>query len=363
MKKENLRHIGLLCLILMATVSIAAQERQNDLLIGIWATNMCGKPVVLKVALNDENAKSSFAGYKYKAVLLNGREVGYGFKDGDDWFYLSPMATPGVYEGKTIYRNRLFKKWFPTRILVSDVNAFTAYDDPTVQTCGGSTHVYFRKEPRNEPKGQPQVKTIYTGTGFLLWDSALVLTANHVVEDGSEITVRFPSGSEYSATVLNRDANNDIAILKLKGFTEKQSGFQLDVGTPIQAGETVHALGYPLSSALGTQPSIVSGQISSPVGYRGSPTEFRMTTPINHGNSGGPILNEEGKVIGIAVSGYRPREQDQVEGVTFGIKMTAAVPLLQQAGVKLAAKLEKQSFTPSQIFSKFVKDVVLIEAK
>jgi hypothetical protein len=148
-----------LAIITLVSLNTFAQN-EDDPLIGVWSTNMCGKPIVLSIAANDEEAKSKFAEYKLKATLINGREVGYGFKNGDAWSYLSPMAAPGVYEGKTLYRNLLFKKWVPTRIRMADVNGFTAYDDPTVESCGGAMHIYERKEPRVEAKTPPTTQAI-----------------------------------------------------------------------------------------------------------------------------------------------------------------------------------------------------------
>src|SRR5688572_26162409 len=75
-------------------------QASEDPLIGIWSGSICGKRIVLAVVRNEEQN-----GYRLKAALLNGKEVGYGFKNGDSWFYVSPVAVEGVYEGKTLYRN------------------------------------------------------------------------------------------------------------------------------------------------------------------------------------------------------------------------------------------------------------------
>jgi S1-C subfamily serine protease len=328
-------------------------QASKDSLIGIWSGSLCGKRIILAVVLNDDPRE----GNKLKAVLLNGKEVGYRFDNGDPWFYVSPAAVQGVYEGKTVYRNLLFKRWYPNRVVMSAENVFTAYDDVTMATCGPTTNIYVRKEPR--PNAAPE-SPVAAGTGFLVVGSAFVITANHVVGRASTITVRFPNGDKYAAKVVGRDAKNDIAVLGLAGFVPSERGFSLGIQSPVSAGEIVHALGYPLSNVLGEQPSIVSGQVSSTTGLEDSPTEFRLTAPINPGNSGGPIINQYGDVVGITVATLRGRS---VEGIGFGVKIGTAIPLLQQAGIKVDEKPRRETLSASQVFASRWRDVVLIEAK
>lgn len=330
-----------------ARVSAQASE---DPLIGIWSGGQCGFSVVLAVVRNDEETP-----YKLKAVILNGSQVGYGFSDGHPWFYVSPLVAPGTYEGRITYRTVFRQFWFPTRILMSGQNAFTSYDDVTLRTCGGTVHTYLRKEPRPETA----VTRATSGSGFLLWNTALILTANHLVENPSRVRIRFPTAEGYDARVLARDSTNDLALLEVQGFQATTRGFRVNQQAVIVAGATVHALGYPLAPALGRNPSIVSGQVSSAVGMNDSPTQFRMTAPINPGTSGGPILNDRGLVVGIAISALRHR---LLEGITFGIKIATAVPLLQQAGVSHEA-WGGDRLTPDQIFERYARDVVLVEVE
>src|SRR2546423_13607604 len=94
-----------------------AAQTEIDPLIGIWSGSMCTKRILLAVTRNDEQN-----GFELKAVILNGKEVGYGFKNADTWFYVSHLAAAGVYEGKTVYRSRFFKNWFPNRLVMQSDN-------------------------------------------------------------------------------------------------------------------------------------------------------------------------------------------------------------------------------------------------
>jgi len=135
-----------------------------------------------------------------------------------------------------------------------------------------------------------------------------------------------------------------------------ERGFQIEHTSEVAPGETVHALGYPLGETLGKQPSIVSGQVSAMVGINDEPGQFRLTAPINPGNSGGPILNSHGTVVGVAIAVIR---QERIEGVAFGIKIKATVPMLQQLSVSLSGD-NSDSMSADEIFRRFAQDVVYI---
>lgn len=329
---------------------ITATQAQDDPLIGIWSGSLCTKRILLAVVRNDEQN-----GFELKAVLLNGKEVGYGFKNADTWFYVSHLAAAGVYEGKTVYRNRFFKNWYPNRVVMTSDSVFSATDDAR-GSCGSTTNVYVRKEVR--PASAPETISI-SGSGFLLHQTNFIVTAYHVIEGASQIAIRFPSGASYSARIAARDIKNDLAILKLLEFTPNEDGFRMDLKSSLSAGDLVHALGFPLTNELGQQPSIVSGEVSSTTGLDDSPTQFRMTAAINSGNSGGPILNQNGEVVGIVVSSLVGKS---IAGVNFGVKTSAALPLLQQVGIGIDDQRQVSSMTASQLFAAFSKNVVLVQA-
>jgi S1-C subfamily serine protease len=330
---------------------VTIDQANENPLIGIWSGSLCAKPILLAVIRNDEKN-----GFDLKAVLLNGKEVGYGFKDADPWFYVSPLAVAGVYQGKTVYRNRLFKNWYPNRIVMMDENIFSASDDAR-NSCGPATNVYVRKEPR--PKSAAASHPM-SGSGFLLGETAFIMTAYHVVREAKHIEVRFSSGDTYSAQMVASDMNNDLAVLKLVNYQVKDAGFTMNVNSSLSAGDLIHVLGFPLSSTLGEQASIVSGEVSSTTGIDGSPTQFRITAPINSGNSGGPILNPSGEVVGIVVSSLVGRG---VENVNFGLKTSTALPLLQQVGLGRETYQRGKPMTASQIFATLSKNVVLVNTQ
>lgn len=220
--------------------------------------------------------------------------------------------------------------------------------------------------PRPQPPAaEPRGMEVSSGSGFLLRDTNLILTNNHVVRDRAQITIAFPSGEEYPGRVVSRDRGNDLALVEARGLTAGSRGLVVASGVEIRVGETVHALGYPLGVGLSRRPSMVSGTISSAVGLDDDIARFRTTAPINPGNSGGPIVNDRGEVLGVAVAGV---VREGVEAIRFGIKASSAIPLLQQARLTTSFDITvKPAYTAprqaAQIFSDVSPSVVLIEVR
>ena len=180
--------------------------------------------------------------------------------------------------------------------------------------------------------------------------STHIMTNLHVVGTAKKIRITFPSGEKYSAEIISRDSNNDIAVIGLRGMSPKNGGFHVDINADVDPGMEVHAIGYPLSSGI----SIVSGNISSATGIDQNITKFTMTAPINEGNSGGPVIDESGTLVGIAQSGLVQRG---VENVRFGTKIATSLFALKKAKLSrqfsIQVKRRKRKFSSREIFKKY----------
>jgi Flp pilus assembly protein TadD len=218
--------------------------------------------------------------------------------------------------------------------------------------------------PPPSPARQPSPPSS-AGSGFLLKNTNLILTNDHVVRDRAQIRLVFPSGEEYEGRVVARDRSNDLALVEAKGLTVTTDGLALSVNVELKVGETVYAVGYPLGVGLSRKPSMVSGLVSSAVGLGDDISRFRTTAPINPGNSGGPIVNQRGEIIGIAASGL---VRTEVEAIRFGIKASAAALILQQARITTAFDVKvvpaaPQPRSPDKIFEEISPHVILIQAR
>ena len=191
----------------------------------------------------------------------------------------------------------------------------------------------------------PKLNLWGTGTGFFVSSRGEMLTNQHVIDGCLQVTVE-----DYGvAEVVAADAGNDLALLHLPDAdpdTIKTAAFR---DSPrVQRGETVVAIGFPLQGTLSSSGNITVGTISALVGYNEDIREFQFTAPIQPGNSGGPLLDSSGHVIGV-VSSELVRGHDDVtpQNVNFAIKTQIALIFLdsQEVAYRTAASTEQRETT------------------
>lgn len=135
-----------------------------------------------------------------------------------------------------------------------------------------------------------------SGTGFVVDHDGTILTSAHVVAGCGRVEVT----GLGDAQVLVEDDSLDLALLRTNGARELKPAI-LAADDPM-LGEDVFAFGYPLPQALGAELGFSRGSVSSMVGLRSEPTQIRMTASVQPGNSGGPLVDEEGRVIGVVTA-------------------------------------------------------------
>ena len=149
------------------------------------------------------------------------------------------------------------------------------------------------------------------GSGFFITRSGHILTAAHVVRDCSEVTVQSVEIPEITLAEIIRMEGDpvDLALLKVGSFDRQPAKFPPRTGDEIQLGADVMAVGYPqpgtLVPILDAEPIVTRGNVSSVIGALSGVKDsnrFQFTAPIQGGNSGGPILDDAGNVIGLAAS-------------------------------------------------------------
>lgn len=175
-------------------------------------------------------------------------------------------------------------------------------------------------------------KAGWSGTGFALYQGHIV-TNNHVVEDAKTILIKGIKGdfnTEYRATVVATDKTNDLAVLKIDD--ERFSSFG-SIPYKIKksmsdVGESVWALGYPMTSVMGDEIKFTDGKISSRTGIQGDMSVYQISVPIQPGNSGGPLFDNYGNIVGITSSGLN-REEFNSENVNYAIKTSYLYNLIE----------------------------------
>jgi putative serine protease PepD len=184
--------------------------------------------------------------------------------------------------------------------------------------------------------GAPQQsQTTATGTGFVVDGKGHIVTAAHVVDGASSVTVKFADGTSRSATVTGKDDATDVAVLKFDPSGLTLHPLKLASSASLGVGDAVAAIGDPFGYARSISTGIVSGvdrTIQAPNGFTVAHA-VQTDAALNPGNSGGPLLNASGEVVGIvdqiATGGSGA---DQSSGVGFAVPIDlvkSQLPALQ----------------------------------
>jgi len=165
------------------------------------------------------------------------------------------------------------------------------------------------------------------GSGFILNKDGLILTNNHVIDNAQRVEVMLSDKHKYKATVMGVDKNHDLALLKISAPNLVPA--TLSESNGLVVGQRVYAIGNP----FGLQGTMTRGIISSIRSIRGpnnNPIEDAIQTDaaVNPGNSGGPLLNSRGEVIGITTL-IANNGADQSSGIGFAIPINTAKAVLE----------------------------------
>ncbi|MBX3009793.1 MAG: trypsin-like peptidase domain-containing protein [Melioribacteraceae bacterium] len=164
------------------------------------------------------------------------------------------------------------------------------------------------------------------GSGFFINENGYIATNYHVIQDANDIQIEyFQKGTKhiYKAKVIVSDKQNDLAIIKIDDPNfKKLNKIPYVFSTNIKdVGTSVFALGYPIANVMGEEVKFTDGKISSKTGIQGDVTVYQISAPIQPGNSGGPLFDEKGNLVGITSSGLN-REFFKSENVNYAIKST-----------------------------------------
>lgn len=143
-----------------------------------------------------------------------------------------------------------------------------------------------------------------SGTGFAITSNGLIVTNHHVVNEANKITVRGVNNDfnrTYSAKLVISDKNNDLAIIKIDDYSFSTLGVIPYTINPSvsNVGESIFVMGYPLRATMGDEVKLTNGIVSSRTGFQGDVTSYQISAPVQPGNSGGPLFNSKGQLIGI----------------------------------------------------------------
>ena len=179
-------------------------------------------------------------------------------------------------------------------------------------------------------------RMISSGTGFVVAPGR-ALTNAHVIEDcRGGVRVRAAGGADLPARVLASDRDRDLALIEVPPEAGPPLAFRRDM--QIRRGEGVVTYGFPLAGLLSSGPTLTTGEISALAGLADNQRQYQISAPVQPGNSGGPLLDMRGTVVGVIVSKLNAqriaqRTGDIPQNVNFAVKGSEALVFLRSNGV------------------------------
>jgi serine protease Do len=162
----------------------------------------------------------------------------------------------------------------------------------------------------------------FSGTGFAISSDGYLVTSYHVINGADSVFIENRAGDRYKVKSIFRDKIHDLAILKIEdaGFTSFENLPYAFKSSESDLGEKVYTLGYPREDMV-----FGEGALSSRSGFEGDTTSYQISIPLNPGNSGGPLLDNQGNLIGV-ISG----KQLDLQGAAFAVKSAYLKQLIEQ---------------------------------
>lgn len=222
--------------------------------------------------------------------------------------------------------------------------------------------------PVYRPKEYRKEKGFSSGTGFFVTTDGILITNYHVIDGANEIIVIDPlAKKEFIASILTVDSANDVAVLKISAQTIAAPLAQF---FNVAKGEEVLTLGYPLIALQGQEQKATFGRVNALSGLQDDLRFVQIDVPVQPGNSGGPLINNRGEVVGVVTATL-----DQIitlhasgalpQNVNFAVKIDYILPALRSAlkGQVPEFKAASTNLEMAKLVSLRESSVVLVVAK
>ena len=253
-------------------------------------------------------------------------------KQGDKWaqLYLGLMYENGNGVKKNYIRAYA---WF--NLASSNGLSYASKTITELETKMTKLQIAIAQEynPLDNKKKSKAQDTI--GTGFFV-SSSKVLTNNHVINSCKSIEL-VRKGYTSIAKIIAKDVNNDLAILEAD--TVNSNALKFRTGKGIRIGNEIVVLGYPLGDVLGTSVKLTTGNVSSLNGLVDDTTRLQMSAPVQPGNSGGPLLDTSGNIVGVVYARLEKSLSGRLtQNVNLAIKANVAKMFLDSNNVDYAVE-------------------------
>ncbi len=281
-----------------------------------------------------KKSSEDFVDYPYKMAVLqkDDRIIMIYLDDSDNCSRWRYGEVRGILK-PTDSQSKLDVIWYDKRLDFEE--ELSAEFDGNVLKIGLEEDIYFEenilmyvKKGDDNSNKYSTPTSMWSGTGFALKDG-YIMTNYHVISDARQIKIQGINGdflTEYGVQVVGVDKSNDLALLKILG--EVPTGFDAipyGIKTSISdVGENIFVLGYPLTATMGEEIKLTNGIISARTGFDGDVTTYQLSAPVQPGNSGGPMFDEDGNVIGVICA-----KHIGAENVAYAVKTSQVKNLIE----------------------------------
>jgi len=284
---------------------------------------------LLKEQIGLTNDGLEVSGYSYSIVT-------YGTQGFVEARYVQPLAT----EFNNVLAERGIQKIFVEKI------------------------VYKKEAGSNKIPGSG--RKLKTGTGFFISSVGHLITNHHVIADANEVSISLMNGQSFAAKVIQSDPINDVALLKAETTA---SPLKMTSTINIIKGDEVFTLGYPLVGLQGQEQKATFGRINALSGVKGDIRFFQIDVPIQPGNSGGPLFDKNGYVVGIITATLHQKNTLRATGalpqnVNYAVKSDYIMPLINlSVDEKPIIGTNVESMPLNKLVKEVEKSVVLVIVK
>jgi S1-C subfamily serine protease len=268
-------------------------------------------------------SEEPYAQFSLGSMYAHGRGVTQDYVQAHMWFNL---AAARGYEKAEEQRDILSRRMSAAQLAEAQRLA-------RAWRPGGKTA--SERSPSQAPE-KPELAA--TGTGFVISVQGHVLTNEHVVDDCREIRVGTKAGGAQIAKLVTSNSRDDLAVLRLPKKPAQLTPARFRIQPAVRQGESSAVYGFPLSGTLASGGNLTTGNVTALAGLGDDPRFFQISAPVQPGNSGGPLLDMSGAVIGVVVAKLDALKvasvtEDIPQNVNFAIKSSIALNLLDSLGI------------------------------
>ncbi|MDF2568731.1 MAG: hypothetical protein K0R55_335 [Sporomusa sp.] len=333
-------------------------DKPENPLEGIWVTD--DNKYEIAIVKNDF---SICQGYDYIGFTVESTDPAW--DRGKIRFQLKTTAIPKLYMGllhkKTdSYLNLTDTQSLGTAFRISSNNIIDYTNEKKEKKF------LYRIYPGNDDAINANTRS---GTGFFITND-LIVTNYHVVENAKTIEIKYNKDKKTSATVVSKDPINDLALLKVSKLESSVTPLPIATSRNPKDGDTVYTVGFPMPGLLGTKAKLSEGIINSITGVQDDVRMYQISIPIQPGNSGGPLLNAKGQVVGVVTASVNPYRSLLLTGtfpqnVNFAMKINYVNNLLNTLPEKthLPNRNASNDHSPAEIMVLAKEAVVQVEVK